>query len=144
MEPLDLSCSPPRKAVSDEYGICFLARTIDKIRATLPGGNIGPYRIAADEVTTLSAHLFEHLGVTEDAFRAVVANAQSEDEVVAWVRQHLTDHSIDSWNRWVRSLTIANISDRGRQSLVRTNPSAAMLPASTPILDALDIEDDRV
>jgi len=45
MEPLDLRDAPPRKARAEAGGIVFLPRSIDKVRATLDGGEIGEYKI---------------------------------------------------------------------------------------------------
>jgi mannose-6-phosphate isomerase-like protein (cupin superfamily) len=42
MEPLDLSVRPPRSPYAQMHGIYMVPRTIDKIRAQLPGGNLGP------------------------------------------------------------------------------------------------------
>jgi len=47
----------------------MLAQTVDKLRATLPGGNLGSYRIAG-----FSAQLLWKLGIEEDALRDDVAS----------------------------------------------------------------------
>ncbi len=50
-------------------GLYMLAQTVDKLRATLPGGNLGSYRIAG-----FSAQLLWKLGIEEDALRDDVAS----------------------------------------------------------------------
>jgi hypothetical protein len=45
MKPLDLSTRPPRSGLEKLGGFYLLARTIDKIRAHLPGRNPGEYKI---------------------------------------------------------------------------------------------------
>ncbi len=49
------------------------ARTVDKIRATLPGGNIGEYQI-----TGFSSSLLNALGIPEASLRAAIASAASD------------------------------------------------------------------
>jgi hypothetical protein len=46
----------------------MLARTIDKLRATLPGGNIGAYSIPG-----FSARMLSAIGVSEDDARSFEA-----------------------------------------------------------------------
>ena len=55
----------------------MMARTVDKLRAQLPGGNIGPYKIAG-----MSLRLLRALEVTEDDLRAAVAQAATDQDVV--------------------------------------------------------------
>src|ERR1039458_3327751 len=39
MKPMTLSDKPPRKPRAELAGVVFLPRSIDKVRATLPGGD---------------------------------------------------------------------------------------------------------
>jgi Domain of unknown function (DUF5069) len=55
MEPLDLSTRPPRSGLEKLGGFYLLARTIDKIRAHLPGGNPGEYPVSASGYCRRSA-----------------------------------------------------------------------------------------
>jgi hypothetical protein len=66
MRPLDLTTQRPRRA-TDTFagGIVFLARTIDKVRAQLPGGVLGPYLVTSEEFQTMSAALFRRLDINE-------------------------------------------------------------------------------
>ena len=59
MDALDLTRRPPRSPREPLSGLDLLmvARTVDKIRATLPGGNIGEYQI-----TGFSSRLLLKLG----------------------------------------------------------------------------------
>jgi len=54
MEPLNLETAAPRSPYVQLGGLYMLARTVDKVRATLPGGNLGLYRMAG-----FSAELLE-------------------------------------------------------------------------------------
>ena len=113
----------------------MLARTIDKLRASLPGGNLGVYYIRG-----FSATLLTQLGISEDELREVVARAKDDDEVVAWVRAHSDPSKYDAINALLRERRIADRLDdeefRGRYPII------ASLPGEMPLLDMLD-HDDR-
>lgn len=84
MEPLDLRSRPPRGPRDMLDGLTMMPRTIDKIRATLPGGNLGPYHVAPG----ISAILLTTIGVGVDDLTAVVARASSDEDVAGWLREH--------------------------------------------------------
>ncbi len=83
----DLRAHPPRSARAMLGGLYFLPRTIDKARAKIQG-TLGVYKISPG----LSGYLLEWLGVREDDFTEAVRNAQTDEEVVAWLRER-TDES---------------------------------------------------
>lgn len=60
----------------------MMPRTIDKIRASMPGGNLGPYHIAPG----MSAILLATLGVSLEHLTDVVTRAANEDDIVKWLR----------------------------------------------------------
>ena len=47
MDALDLTKQPPRgpRELLPTLDLLMIARTVDKLRATLPGGNLGSYQI---------------------------------------------------------------------------------------------------
>lgn len=142
MTPLDLTKAPPRKAVCDDGGMIYLGRTIDKVRATLPGGNPGEFIIGSPEVTsTMSLYLFHVLKTTEDEFRDVVRNAASEDEVVTWVHGKASPEKRARWNAWISGFRIADLAEENKPFFDRTNPSTNALPRDTVLIEALDYED---
>lgn len=141
MDALDLTRTMPRSARADELGILFLARTIDKARASLPGGSLGQYRISAADIKTLSAALLQKLGLTEASFVQLVADAESDEDIVRWIGANVSPVTINEWNAWVSTFRICDCSERGRISLYATNPSTANMPLDTLVLDALDYED---
>ena len=65
----------------------MMARTVDKLRATLPGGNLGAY-----QMQDMSAWLLAELDISEAALRDVVATAPDDSYVVAWLIER-TDSS---------------------------------------------------
>lgn len=96
MEPLNLSKAPPRSPRERLDGLPMMPRTIDKIRATLPGGNPGEYTIVG-----FSQLLLDMIGVREEDLRNAVARADSDEDVAAWLREHAqTDKYADTINRF--------------------------------------------
>jgi len=74
--PLDLRSAPPRPPREAFLGVTFLPRTIDKLRALLPGGDSGAYRM-----TGFSLRLFEMFGTNEA--RALAAVRDAADDLTA-------------------------------------------------------------
>lgn len=95
MQPLDLRVHPPRGPREVAGGLYMLGRTIDKLRANLPGGDMGEYHVFFG----LSKHLADALGIDLQELAAVVRDTQTEDEVVAWVREHSDPAKYDEINR---------------------------------------------
>lgn len=81
---LDLRIQPPRAPREQLDGLVFMPRTIDKIRATLPGGHLGPYHIAPG----LSDLLLGIIGVQLPALRTAVMMANADTDVAQWLRRH--------------------------------------------------------
>ena len=134
MEALDLTKQPPRSPYTQLGGFLMLARTIDKIRATLPGGNLGAYQLAG-----FSQRMLEALGIPEDDLRAVVALASSDDDVLAWVQKHGEAAKRAAINASLEALTIAQRLDR--PEWVAKYPVAKTLPPETPLLRMLEADD---
>jgi hypothetical protein len=101
MEPLDLRTAPPRAPHAELAGIVFLPRSIDKLRATLPGGHIGEYSI--DGFTSM---MLDELGITVDAIAAAVADAASDEDVAAYVTAHAKSGGAQAWNAFARNREI--------------------------------------
>lgn len=134
MEPLDLETQPPRSPHVQLGGLYMLARTIDKLRATLPGGNLGSYRIAG-----FSAQLLEKLGTPEDALRDVVARETSDDDVASWVQKHSNPANYDGINAEQANQIVG---DRlNRPDFVERYPFVTTLPPQTTLFEMLDIDD---
>ena len=134
MEPLDLSSHPPRGPREKLDGLVMLPRTIDKFRASLPGGTLNGYRIGG-----ISGRLLGWLGVDEEKMRAAVAAAQSDDDVARWLRERVDTTAYPEYNERMIHRSIADLTD----------PPAfhALYPwaAGSGLLKIFDImeEDDR-
>jgi Domain of unknown function (DUF5069) len=134
MEALDLSLAPPRAPRAELAGVVFLPRTIDKVRATLPGGALGAYNVEG-----FSTMMLDALEIPSDAFVAAVRDAADDADVAAFVATQTTAERIDAWNTLIR------------ERLPRAGDRAAAIAAYpwlqeyTELPKALDVlaEDDR-
>jgi Domain of unknown function (DUF5069) len=107
MEPLDLTKRPPRSPREKVNGLFMMARTIDKMRAMLPGGSLGEYKLAG-----FSQQLLEALSIDEQALQEVVAKANSDDDVAQWLAQHTDPTRYEAINREFSQESTADVSER--------------------------------
>ncbi len=140
MEPLDLTKAPPRPARAKLLGVMFLPRTVDKLRAELPGGTMGPY---LNHDRGFSAYVVRRLGLDMDELRRIVGEAREEEEIVAWLRDRIDVKSVDETNRKLESFTSERMTPDDRALLVERHPVLHERPELTSILDILDAEDAR-
>ena len=136
MKALDLTQRPPRSPRELLPGLDLLmaARTVDKLRATLPGGNIGEYQI-----TGFSSSLLNALGIAESSLRKAIAGAQSDEEIAAWIREHSDPQRYAEINEKLQSRTVGErLSD---PEFLKRYPSARRLPPETSRLDHLIADD---
>lgn len=138
MEPLDLSRRPPRSPRELLPGLELLmaARTVDKLRATLPGGNIGEYQI-----TGFSSSLLNALGIAEGELRKAIARADSDERVSAWIREHSDPSLYAEINAKLEARTVGErLNDA---EFLRRYPNARTLPPETARLDHLIADDEE-
>ena len=140
MEPLDLTKQPPRPPREKLLGVMFLPRTLDKLRAELPGGTMGPYM---NHDRGFSAYVVRRIGLDMDQLRTVVGAAQDETAVIAWLRERVDASSVDDTNRKLESFTSERMSPEDRALLVERHPVLQEREELTSILDILEAEDAR-
>lgn len=135
MEPLDLSKVRPRRTRAELAGVTFLPRSIDKFRASLPGGNLAGYTIEG-----FTSRMLENLGITPEALKAVVAEAQTDEDVAEYVRRHSVPGGAEAWNTYVlnRELYQGN-----RTEAIAENPWLAEHPEIQKSLDFLQYMEDN-
>jgi hypothetical protein len=135
MEPLDLSKGPPRPTRAELAGIVFLPRSIDKFRATLPGGNLAGYTIEG-----FTGRMLEGLGIKPDDLRVAVAEAKTDEDVASYVRAHAVAGGADAWNSYAlnRELYLGD-----RTEAIAENPWLAEHPEITLSLDFLQYMEDN-
>jgi hypothetical protein len=141
MEPLDLSHAPPRGPREKLLGLTFLPRTIDKMRAQLPGGNLSGYVV--DMPRGLSAFLLKRVGVDGAEMQAVVASASDEAEVLAWFAAHADLSDVAGVNAKLESLTIERAGEEDRALVYRLHPGLEARPDLVAFYDIFEFDDAR-
>jgi Domain of unknown function (DUF5069) len=134
VDALDLRKTPPRRPRAELAGVVFLPRSIDKIRATLPGGDLGAYTISG-----FTATMFDMLGIALEDVTAAVRSAASDDDVAAFVREHARPGGVDAWHTYVFAREPKN---GNRAEATAAYPFLAERPDLRLSLDVLE-EDDR-
>jgi len=138
MDALDLTRRPPRSPREPlaELDVFMLARTVDKLRATLPGGNIGAYQI-----TGFSSRLLLKLGISEAILRDAIARAASDAEIAAWIRAHSDPGVYPEINAGFEQMTVGE--RLGDPEFVERYPIARRVPPETSRLDMLAADDEE-
>jgi hypothetical protein len=134
MEPLDLRNGPPRSPRAELGGIVFLPRSIDKLRATLPGGSIGAYAIPG-----FTEMMLEQLGISLADTVEAVRRATSDGDVLAFVSARTTPERIAAWNAFI---SVREPAGGDRVVAIQRYPFLAERPDLVVALDVL-AEDDR-
>ncbi|MBD5656716.1 MAG: DUF5069 domain-containing protein [Candidatus Eremiobacteraeota bacterium] len=139
MTPLDLRIIRPRSCRDTMLGFYFLPRTIDKLRAELPGGNVGPY---LNHDTGFSAFVVRKIGVSMDELRDVVARASDESEVESWLAARVDATQAPALNAKVETFTASRMSPDDRVLVRERHPVMAERPDLDRIVDILDADDE--
>ncbi len=134
MESLDLRNAPPRSPNLELGGLLMLARTIDKVRATLPGGDLGAYQIDG-----FSRILWKGLGIDQAGFETAVKAAQTDADVVTWVRANSDAARYPEINEKLAARTVGDRIDD--PEFVAKYPVASTLPHDATLLDMLEVDD---
>lgn len=141
MEPLDLTLRPPRSCYAELDGLLLLPRTIDKLRAFLPGGNPGGY-IINGRIKGISGYLLERLGVTEGELREAVARAETEEDVAAWLRENTDSTQYPAINSTLRKIKPKHAENPGIFAEIYAETLAAH-PELERIMDIIEADDRR-
>jgi hypothetical protein len=141
MEPLDLTIAPPRGPREKALGLMFLPRTIDKMRAQLPGGNLGGYLV--DYSRGLSAFVLKRVGVNIEAMKVVVASAPDEAAVLAWFLEHADLSDVERLNAKLQSFSTEPLSDDDRAMVRAAHPGIADRLEITSLFDIFEVDDAR-
>lgn len=134
MEPLDLSKAPPRSPKLQLDGLAMLPRTIDKLRATLPGGNPGVYKIEG-----FSKRLLDTIAVSEDDLRDAVRDAKSDDDVVEWLREHADTSKYEEFTRYISKRSLDDVKDKA--AFMERYPILKRRPDIYYLADMLEADD---
>ncbi len=136
MDALDLTKAPPRapRALLAGLDLIMAARTVDKMRASLPGGNPGAYQVPG-----FSAQMLEAIGISEDAFREEVTRASTDAEIAAWLRERTTPEKIAAFNEKIQERRVEHRLDD--EVWRKKYPHGATMPPETPLIDFLTKDD---
>ena len=141
MTPLDLRKAPPRGPRERLLGFYFLPRTIDKLRAELPGGNVGSY---LNHDRGFSAYVVKRLGLDMNQFRDAVAAAPDESAILQWLAARVDPASAPALNAKLESFVVERMSPEDQVLVRERHPVMTLRPELSRILDILEAEDDRV
>ncbi len=139
MTPLDLRKQRPRGARETMLGFYLLARTIDKLRAELPGGNLGPY---LNHDTGFSAYVVRRLGLDMNELRNAAADAPDEAAVVEWLAARIDPATAPALNAKLETFVVERLSPDDQILVRQRHPVMADRPELSKILDILDADDE--
>lgn len=142
MKPLDLTAQPPRSCYEELDGLMLLPRTIDKLRAYLPGGNPGEYFING-QIKGISGYLLERLGVEEGALLEVVARVADDAEVARWLSDHTDPAQYPAINETLLRIQPKHAEDPEYFSQLYAE-TLAQHPELERIVDIIDADDRRM
>ena len=138
MAPLDLTLETPRPPRETMLGFYFLPRTIDKLRAELPGGNIGSY---LNHDTGFSAYVVRRLGLDMNEFRDAVARLHDDAAISDWLAARIDRSAAPSLNAKLDSFVVERMSPADRDLVRGRHPVMALRPELSGVLDILDADD---
>lgn len=136
--PLNLQTHKPRSSRATMLGFYFIPRTIDKLRAELPGGTIDLY---LNHDTGFSAFVIKRLGLDMDAFRDVVARAADEREIETWLAERVDPAAAPALNAKLESFVVERMAPDDQVLVRERHPVMAQRPELSKILDILDADD---
>ena len=139
MTPLDLTVHKPRSVRATILGFYFLPRTVDKLLAELPGGNIGPY---LNHDTGFSAFVVTRLGLDMNEFREAVAKAPDEDAIVEWLAARVDASTAPALNAKLETFVVERMSAEDQVLVRERHPVMAAKPELSKILDILEADDE--
>jgi hypothetical protein len=139
MTPLDLRTHRPRPVREMLLGFYLLPRTIDKLRAELPGGDLGAYM---NHDTGFSAYVVRRLGLDMNDFRAAVAAAPDEAAVTAWLAERIDLEGAPALNAKLETFVVERMSAQDQVEVRERHPVMAQRPELSSILDVLDADDE--
>ena len=140
MTPLDLRTHSPRGPRETILGFYMLPRTLDKLRAELPGGHLGQY---LNHDTGFSAYVVRRLGLEMDELRRVVAEAPDETAVVDWLAQRIRPADAAALNAKLETFVVERMKPEDQVLIRQRHPVMADRPELSKILDILEAEDER-
>ncbi len=138
MSPLDLRRHPPRGPRETLLGFYLLPRTIDKLRASLPGGQMGSY---LNHDRGFSAYAVRRLGLDMDEFRNAVAAAPDEAAVADWLGARIDVSTAPELNAKLETFVVERMLADDQRLIRERHPVMQTRPDLSKILDILEADD---
>lgn len=120
-------------------GFYFLPRTVDKLRAELPGGSLGSYM---NHDRGFSAYVIRRLGVEMSELREAVANAPDEAAIVEWLAARIDISTAPALNAKLETFVVERMSLEDQHLVRQRHPVMANHPELSKILDILSADDE--
>jgi hypothetical protein len=139
MTPLDLRSHAPRGPRETMLGFYFLPRTVDKLRAELPGGHPGAY---INEDRGFSAYVVRRMGLNMNEFRQAVADAADEAAVEKWLADRVDAGAATALNAKFESFIVERMSAQDQELVRQLHPVMGRRPELSKILDILQADDE--
>jgi arginine decarboxylase-like protein len=139
MKPLSLVADPPRSPRTKVAGIVFTARIIDKLRASLPGGDLNGY-FAFNGFSELWAY---YTGVDLVELQRCVNSAFSEREVEEWLLARTTNVDREKINSKMEQFDSARTPESMREAFESIYP-VELRNAHPHLFDLLEADDARL
>jgi Domain of unknown function (DUF5069) len=144
MKSIDLTIQPPRSPYQRMEGLYMMPRTIDKLRAKLPGGKIGLYSLTTAFGPGLSLMLLNDIGVTEKCLLEIVQKVLFEHEIADWLRRNADLSNVASVNEKLLSPRIEDLlAFIPEVTFNKIYPAAERMTITSPMFEVL-LEDDRL
>jgi hypothetical protein len=139
MTPLDLRKQPPRGPRETLLGFYLLPRTVDKLRAELPGGDLGEF---LNHDAGFSAYVVRRLGLDMNEFREAVAGASDDAAVVEWLATRVDAAAAPALNAKLETFVVERMSPDDQVLVRQRHPVMQVRPDLSKILDILEADDE--
>lgn len=114
-----------------------MPRTIDKVRANLPGGDPGVYNFKG-----FSQMLVEAGGVTEDQLLDVVASATTDEDVAAWLRKNADRKGLEAMSKQILERRVADVKEKDPERFAQRYPVSRERDDIEFMVDMLAADDE--
>jgi uncharacterized protein DUF5069 len=139
MEALDLRIAPPRGPRAQVAGIVFTGRVIDKLRASLPGGELNGY-FPFIGFSELWAY---YTGIDLRELHGLVERAVSEAEVERWIADRTARVDKAKINGKMERFESSRTSEDMRETFERAYP-ADLRERHAVLFDLFEADDARL
>ncbi len=116
-----------------------MARTIDKVRAELPGGNLGAYFI--DDPRSISAYVLHRLRIGFSELREAVADASDDAEIERWLLARIDPGAVGKINEKLVAARIDTLSPEERAIVAVRHPVLQTRTDLATTFDMLEADD---